>query len=98
MKFLCIGDSNTEGYDPRSPIGEIYEKNWPILLSEYIGIDVINEGISGACVGTDFSYVLNIMDENDRLIIFLGSNDVYKGHSVEKIEANKQILNTYKYV
>ena len=49
MKVICIGDSNTWGYDPRSYFGGRYEANcrWVDILAEKTGWVVINEGING---------------------------------------------------
>ena len=41
MKIVCMGDSLTEG------ILVLPTANWPYLLSQKLGVEVINSGISG---------------------------------------------------
>lgn len=49
MKILCIGDSNTYGYDPRSYFGDRYptEVRWTDRLA---GHEVINLGVNGMTI------------------------------------------------
>ena len=54
MKILCIGDSNTYGYDPRSYLGDRYpaEVRWTDRLNKW---DVINCGVNGMTVPREYS-------------------------------------------
>ena len=49
MKILCIGDSNTYGYDPRSYLGDRYpaEVRWTDRLEN---CEVINCGVNGMTI------------------------------------------------
>ena len=49
MKLFCFGDSNTYGYDPRSPLGERYPAayRWVDLLAEKLDCSVVNAGENG---------------------------------------------------
>ena len=48
-RIVCVGDSNTYGYDPRSYLGGRYgtDVRWTRLLSN-AGWDVVNLGVNGA--------------------------------------------------
>ena len=80
MKILCIGDSNTYGYDPRSYLGERYPEDvrWTGRLS---GHDVINWGINGITIPRDASVYIDLIErkEPDLIIVMLGTNDILEG-------------------
>lgn len=84
MKIICIGDSNTLGYDPRSFLGEQYPKSciWTSLLAAKLGAVVVNEGEIGRKV-SDIAYVK--IEECDCLILMLGTNDILEGRSADRI-------------
>ena len=48
-RILCFGDSNTYGYDPRSPLGDRYppDVRWTALLNAQPGWTVVNCGQNG---------------------------------------------------
>ena len=91
MKILCIGDSNTYGYDPRSYIGDRYpaEVRWTDRLEN---CDVINFGVNGMTIPRapsgaqrGFSAAspassryagLIKLHEPDLVIVMLGTNDM----------------------
>ena len=77
MKLLCLGDSNTYGYDPRSYFGSRYpEKScWTGLLD---GWEVINCGMNGLVVPTDSKVWKNLIESRkpDPVTVMLGSNDL----------------------
>lgn len=52
MKVVCIGDSNTYGYDPRSYWGDRYPKDsrWVDLLATQTGWEVYNQGENGRTI------------------------------------------------
>ncbi len=80
MKLLCIGDSNTYGYDPRSYMGSRYPEGvrWTSLLK---GFELINLGVNGLTVPREASAFIDIIRKNgpDVTIIMLGSNDLLEG-------------------
>ena len=86
MKILCIGDSNTYGYDPRSCLGSRYpaEVRWTDRLGER---EVINCGVNGMTVprGRTRYPGLIEMNEPDLVIVMLGTNDLFSGLSAERI-------------
>ena len=86
MKILCIGDSNTYGYDPRSYLGSRYpaEVRWTDQLN---GWDVINCGVNGMTVPREYSrYVAQVrINEPDLVIVMLGTNDCFRGLSAVQI-------------
>lgn len=86
MKILCIGDSNTYGYDPRSYIGSRYpaEVRWTDCLG---GHDVINCGLNGMTVPRNHNRSVGQIRANDPdlVIVMLGTNDLLSGLSAEQI-------------
>lgn len=86
MKILCIGDSNTYGYDPRSYLGSRYpaEVRWTDQLN---GWDVINCGVNGMTIPREHSvYVRQIrINDPDLVIVMLGTNDLFRSLSAGQI-------------
>lgn len=86
MKLLCIGDSNTYGYDPRSYIGDRYpaEVRWTDRLE---GCEVINCGVNGMTVprGQTRYPGLIRMNEPDLVSVMLGTNDLCSGLSAGQV-------------
>ncbi|MBQ6440604.1 MAG: lipase [Mogibacterium sp.] len=86
MKILCIGDSNTYGYDPRSYLGSRYpsEVRWTDCLGKH---EVINCGVNGMTVPREYSrYVAQVrINDPDLVIVMLGTNDCFRGLSAEMI-------------
>ena len=80
MKVLCIGDSNTYGYDPRSYFGSRYpaEVRWTERLE---GHEVLNCGMNGLAVPrTGGPYLELIRSKSPHLaVVMLGSNDLLEG-------------------
>lgn len=84
MKVLCFGDSNTWGYDPRSPLGGRYgpDSRWVDLLAADTGWSVRNLGENGREIppaAPDFPA------DTDLLIVMLGTNDLLQGHGPEAV-------------
>ena len=82
-KIVCIGDSNTYGYDPRSYLADRYAKNvrWTGLLKE-AGFEVINLGMNGVCIPKEGRTMLPLLaqyEPYDLCVIMLGSNDLLTG-------------------
>ncbi len=84
MKLLCIGDSNTYGYDPRSYLGSGYPEDvrWAGRLK---GHEVINLGVNGMTVPRDASVFAGIIGNSqpDLVIVMLGGNDLLEGAGSE---------------
>lgn len=80
MKVLCLGDSNTYGYDPRSYWGDRYpkENRWVDLLAAKTGWEVCNQGENGRAIPP--APVL-LPTDTDLLIVMLGTNDLLLGAS-----------------
>lgn len=79
MRLLCIGDSNTWGYDPRSYFGGRYpaDARWVDLLSRLTGWDCVNLGENGRSIP---ARPLDIeLDGDKRAVVMLGSNDLLNG-------------------
>ena len=88
MKILCIGDSNTYGYDPRSYVGSRYpaEVRWTDNLA---GCEVINCGVNGMTIprGRNRYAGLIRMNDPDLVTVMLGTNDMFSSLSAEEITA-----------
>ena len=88
MKILCIGDSNTYGYDPRSYIGSRYPEDvrWTGRLS---GHEVINCGVNGLTVPRRHQIHVGRINANDPdlVTVMLGTNDLIRGQGAEEITA-----------
>lgn len=88
MKILCIGDSNTYGYDPRSYLGSRYpaEVRWTDRLED---CEVINCGVNGLKVPRDSFRYAGMINANqpDLVIVMLGTNDLCSGLGAEQIAA-----------
>lgn len=86
MRILCIGDSNTYGYDPRSYLGSRYPSDvrWTDRLT---GHEVINRGVNGLTVPREHSKYAGMirMHEPDLTTVMLGTNDLCSGLSAEEI-------------
>ena len=86
MTILCIGDSNTYGYDPRSYLGSRYpeEVRWTDRLSD---CSVINCGVNGMTVPRGQSRFAGLIriNEPDLVIVMLGTNDLFSGLSAGQI-------------
>lgn len=80
MRILCIGDSNTYGFDPRSYLGERYpgDIRWTDRLR---GHSVINFGINGVTIPEDHSVFVDLIKRKDPdlVIVMLGTNDLLQG-------------------
>ena len=84
-RILCIGDSNTFGFDPRSYIGDRYpeEVRWTDRLP---GFEVVNRGLNGAKIPLNYERQIEIIRavEPDLIIVMLGTNDILSGISAEQ--------------
>ena len=84
MRILCLGDSNTYGYDPRGFWGGRYgpEVRWPDLLAAKTGWNVVNEGVSGQCVPCALPADLS---DAGCILVMLGTNDLLQGDTPGEI-------------
>ena len=98
-RILCIGDSNTWGYDPRSYFGSQYpaDVRWTGLL-EQVGMQVFNCGENGLSIpGKAYYPVMEKLIQSrlplDVVTVMLGSNDLLEGAaSEETAERMKRFL------
>ena len=79
--IYCLGDSNTYGFDPRSPFGDRYDLPWPEALGTALSCRVFNDGVNGRSIAdVIFQYDLlkmSLLRQRPKLlIILLGSNDI----------------------
>lgn len=82
MKIICYGDSNTYGYDPRSFLGDRYnrEYRWVDILQSKSGWEIYNKGMNGRMIPISKMY---FPESYDLLIIMLGTNDLLQFESPE---------------
>ena len=79
--IYCLGDSNTYGFDPRSPFGDRYDFPWPEALGKALGCRIFNDGVNGRSIA-DVLFQYDLLKEGifrqrpDLMIILLGSNDI----------------------
>lgn len=82
MRILCIGDSNTWGYDPRSFYGSRYcaDVRWTDRLGNHT---VMNCGINGLAIPDNNAVYRELIRRKnpDLTIVMLGSNDLLEGAS-----------------
>lgn len=81
MKILCYGDSNTLGFDPRSFFGDLYERPWPVILSEHPALQV---RIDAACGREIPKGRIAFPPDAELLILMLGTNDLLQGADAEE--------------
>lgn len=83
MNIICLGDSNTYGYDPRGYFGGRYDADsrWADILSAETGWNVCNMGQNGREIP---SAAPAFPDDTDLLIVMLGTNDLLQGRSPEQ--------------
>ena len=92
MKVLCIGDSNTYGYDPRSFLGGRYPKTdrWVDILAHRTGWEILNLGENGRSVPQG---PVCLPAKADLVIVMLGTNDLLQGEPPDRtVERMKHFL------
>ena len=95
IKILCIGDSNTYGYDPRSYIGSRYPED--IRWTDRVmtawnkenpdnGLNMINLGVNGMTAArARAAFEAAVKRETpDLVIVMLGTNDILSGYDPEE--------------
>ncbi len=98
MKLICIGDSNTWGYDPRSLFGSRYPSSvrWTARVGD-AGYEVVNYGENGACIpcGSSVNRILDCIRAElpaEQIILMLGSNDLLTGSHAEETGNRMKLL------
>ena len=88
-RILCLGNSNTYGYDPRSWIENRYpiEVRWTGRL-QGVGLQVLNKGMNGSSIPTrgEIPVMLDMISAEkplDAVTMMFGTNDVLRGGSAE---------------
>lgn len=87
MRLICLGDSNTYGYDPRGYFGGRYdtEDRWPDLLAMQTGLTVVNWGVNGAEIPMQYPPIPTPeVPAVDTLLVMLGTNDLLQGASAKR--------------
>ena len=82
MNILCYGDSNTLGFDPRSFFGDLYERPWPVILSEHPALHVRTDAACGREIPKGR---ITFPKDTELLILMLGTNDLLQGTDAEAI-------------
>ena len=97
-RILCLGDSNTFGYDPRSPFGSRYgdDVRWTARLQQ-AGREVVNLGQNGLGIPRapefpDLAALLRRLRPLDAVTVMLGSNDLLCGASAETAAKRMEAL------
>lgn len=97
-RILCLGDSNTFGYDPRSFLGSRYGESvrWTGLLRK-TGAEVLNWGQNGLSIPSApqlpaLAALLRRSEPFDVVTVMLGSNDLLGGASPEETAARMEPL------
>ena len=80
MRVICYGDSNTYGYDPRTPFGDRYDVVWTELLAQKTGWSICNAGENGREIPKG---EISFPDDVDLIIVMLGTNDLLQFWSPE---------------
>lgn len=95
MRFVCFGDSNTYGYDPRSFLGGRYpaEHRWVDLLAEATGWEIENLGMNGRSIpAAPDEFLLRSCAAADGIIVMLGSNDLLQSAGAEVAAAHMKFF------
>lgn len=94
MRVLCLGDSNTYGYDPRGAFGGRYapEDRWVDRVAKQTGWEMINAGFNGQEIPRNAHTVpFPIGNQNaDMLLIMLGTNDLLQGATAKESAARME--------
>ena len=83
-RLLCFGDSNTYGYDPRSPLGGPYPDSvrWTALLNQETDWEILNCGQNGRAIPwrpwelDQVNQLLLRCGRLDGFLVMLGANDL----------------------
>ena len=88
MTILALGDSVTYGY------GVNKEQSYPSLLSNLLGINIINAGINGDTTEDALYRLPSLLNSHsiDIMLLFLGGNDILQKKSKESIKTNLRTI------
>ena len=86
--IVCLGDSNTYGYDPRGCFGDRYpaESRWVDILGKKLQWELVNAGANGREIPR-YPYPLRLLSQHpgvDAFFVMLGTNDLLQGASAEE--------------
>jgi len=97
-RILCIGDSNTYGYDPRGWGGGRYPNDvrWTGLLRS-AGLRTVNLGQNGLCIPREEAFpalaeLLRSLQPFDAVTVMLGGNDLLQGANAAQAAARMEAL------
>ncbi len=83
MKIVCLGDSLTYGFGVRR------SKVWTKLAQDKLGIEIINEGISGDTSGGMLSRLHTACDKSPEAVFIMGGvNDLIVGSDLGTVKSN----------
>lgn len=95
QRVMCFGDSNTYGYDPRSPLGERYsaEERWTGILNQSPRWEILNYGENGREIPDESDLRFYLSDllcscgALDGMVVMLGTNDLlhYGGRTAAEV-------------
>ncbi|MBR1780908.1 MAG: lipase [Oscillospiraceae bacterium] len=97
-RILCLGDSNTFGFDPRSYLGSRYpaDVRWTELLRR-AGWEAVNCGQNGLSIPRPSAFpelarLLARAQPLDGIAVMLGSNDLLQGASAQEAGVRMEAL------
>ena len=97
-RILCLGDSNTYGYDPRSFLGSRYpaEIRWTGRLSRG-DREILNCGENGLCIcrPSFFPVLARLLESKapvEQMVVMLGTNDLLQGAETETCARRMEAL------
>lgn len=85
-KIICLGDSNTYGFDPRNYIATRYDCPWTDILTEQYEIEAVNLGENGLTIPNNpfeeefFDGKLRQKLPADAVTVMLGTNDLLNSY------------------
>jgi acyl-CoA thioesterase-1 len=84
MKIVCLGDSLTYGFGARR------SKVWTKIAQDRLGMEIINEGISGDTTNGMMSRFQNAVYDKrpDAVLIMGGGNDFIVGADINLVKSN----------
>ncbi|MGI9281834.1 MAG: GDSL-type esterase/lipase family protein [Endozoicomonas sp.] len=86
--IVAFGDSLTQG------VGTTPENSYPSVLQRELGVQVINEGVSGETSAEGLARLEDVLQKHnpDLVILFFGGNDVLQKLSVDQLERNLEAM------
>jgi len=80
--IVAFGDSITYGF------GASPEDSYPSVLSGLVGIDIVNEGLSGETISEGLERLGGVVEKRSPQLVLLceGGNDMLQGRSEEAVE------------